>query len=185
MWEAGPIDDDSLRQGDLLRDVIVPELRFPFRFVRRAEEEPSHKTPALIDVKRGTFLVVTSCCAIRHSIALAPVRASGQLNDEQRDRYSRTARDEDYPVNQHPLEDHDDFNPPPGQLWIAEFGRIVSLIGAEDLVACRRARMTPEGRQDLRERLLWFWSRAEEEDRTILTASGKLRSFEPGADPAS
>jgi hypothetical protein len=74
MWDVNvPSVNEELRQGDLLTDLMLPNLDMPISWVNPTGGP--NPIAAFGKMKWATYLVVTPCCTIEnfHQIALAPV----------------------------------------------------------------------------------------------------------------
>jgi hypothetical protein len=78
MWREGPVDpDETLRQGDLLRDLVIPILKYPFRASHTVGGEVEHDDRIVFLLKKSAdLLIISQCCTIDHNdfIAVAIVR---------------------------------------------------------------------------------------------------------------
>jgi len=183
MWQAAPVaEDDQLRQGDLLVDIVFPSLKLPI-LVTGIPPSPDDRMIATYTIK--TALVVSQCCANADDyVALAPVRPEGNLSPQQEAALlaaepPTVAEIEAGEANGYTM---DSFRlepvagvieDGPGRYQIADLGRVVSCFGAcASLRSNRRARMTPEGRRLLRINLGLFWARPEEGDAERLSEAG-------------
>jgi hypothetical protein len=63
MWDTEPIDaNEGLRQGDLLKDLVLPALRLPMSFINPAGQSPSQGDLIVVKSVQRDFLVVSQCC---------------------------------------------------------------------------------------------------------------------------
>ncbi len=182
MWESElPPEDALLRQGDLLKDVLLPRLKLP---VEVAHAEGTAPSDGAITTSQGyvkDFLVVSQCCEIENGrfVAVALVRSTGRLNEQLRlallaDEPPRDDEEGGYVFDQFRLD------PLAGlvegtsdQFTVADLGQIVSFGGERQVLQrYRGARMTPEGRRKLRIKLGFYFSRVEDEDGRYLIDHG-------------
>lgn len=206
MWEANqPPPEDSLRQGDFLRRVMLPKLKLPLAAVHVPGVDLPKTSPLQAVGVARDFLVVTQCCEVENgdTVAVAPVLSTPPLNEVLR----ASLDSEEPPLDDAAVEnaldaggaDGDGDDEPkyafdllrlqplaglieegPGRYVVADLGEIISLSGdLQPLKAQRRARMTPEARRLLRIKLMYFFGRVEEEDAEQLDAL----NIPPGPTP--
>jgi hypothetical protein len=182
MWEVdAPPPEEALRQGDLLKAVLLPKLRLPLAVVHvpGVDINKSASVQAMGSVR--DFLVVSQCCQIENkvTVAVAPIQSTRPLDD-----VLRESLDADEP----PVEEEEGHfafdmlrllpldgvvDEGVGRYTIADLGQIISLEGeVQQLQNYRQARMSPEGRRLVRIKLMYFFGRAEEEDVAYLNARG-------------
>jgi hypothetical protein len=191
MWQAeAPEESEELRQGDLLKALVLPKPKLPLSFIITPGNEPRQGDRVVIETVQKDFLVVSQCCTIENSsfVALAPISSTRPLTEEQRRAYEaleppiapqnrEDAQGTDpvgYVFNGHRLD------PIPGileagkdQFKIADLTQIMSFGGDRQVLKRHRvARMNPLGRKALRIRLSYFWGRAEAEDLKWFAAPG-------------
>jgi hypothetical protein len=174
MWLPDPPDtSETLRQGDLVQNILLPTLRLPLVFGHQAGRAPQDGDPALVPSKLRDFLVVSQCCTIEnhHVVALAPIRWTARMSPEERAVYSEAdfsliGTEDKYVYNAHILAPIERIlEEQGGRAKIADFTQIVTCTGDDsELRAGRTARMSPAGRRLLRMRLSVFWGRVEAED---------------------
>ena len=178
MWEAEiPGEEDPLRQGDLIRDVVFPSMKLPL---------PSYSVGALqqtsVETRTEFGLVVSHCCdnANGKYAAVAPVRPRGGLQPHQEEALLRSEPTwEGFQIKSYNIENFwiqplpGQFEPPEGKHYAAALTRMVTMYGdCSEFQARRIARMTVAGRRLLRINLGLLWSRVEEEDAQALEAAG-------------
>lgn len=179
MWLASmPDDDDPLRQGDLLVDVVVPHPRVPTPFFS-VHQEGGTTVPAV----RCNVIVVSQCCdnVTQDYAAVAPIRAMGGLDGNRlaallatEPTWTDGAMYNFVPAT-FQLEPDGVVLPDnrPKRYWVAHLDRSVALHGeCGRLIAHRRLRMDVERRRDLRNKLGLLWSRPEEGDAEELRKRG-------------
>ncbi len=171
--------EDPLRQGDLLVEVVFPDLRLPLSFYEFRRDEPATTLPA----RQATGLVVSQCCTNVDDdyAAVAPVsRMKGNISDAQRAALlAEEPTQEGHRLTNYDLE-HFALTPISGvlderggRIWVANLNRAVPFYGeCSQLRTLRRARMTVVARRLLRIKLSLFWSRTESEDAAQLEALG-------------
>lgn len=179
MWlESVPDEEDPLRQGDLLVDVVVPDPRVPTPLIA-IDKETATTIPAI----RCNAIVVSQCCdnVDREYVAVAPVRQLKRPSESYLDALlSKEPTWDDtgvhsYIINRFHVEPVGDElqDQRPRRYWVAHLDRSVPLHGDCDLLgANRRARMDLESRRDLRNNLGLLWSRPEEDDAIELKRRG-------------
>jgi len=126
----------------------------------------------LLQANQRDFLVVSQCCTIEnhHVAALAPIRWTPPLTDEERATYKQAdfsvIGNDKYVFNAHMLDPIQNvMEEQGGKGKVADFTKIVTYIGDDsELRAKRVARMSPAGRRLLRMRLSGFWARVEADD---------------------
>ncbi len=175
MWEATlPPEDANLRQGDLLKEVPLPN-------ISKSPEIESNGRPNF-KIKKRTCLVVSQCCTVqeRRVVQVASVHKTMPLAPEsplyQALRSDWPAREGQLMYDAMRLDPVAGVLDPPdeGQLWVAEFR--TGLTFTENPVwlrAHRVARMTVIARRSLRLRLAGFYSRPTDEDRAELDDVGE------------
>jgi hypothetical protein len=182
MWASEPLDiSEELRQGDLLQDLILPSLRLPLVFIHRSGQAAQPGDMVVLESARHDYLVVSQCCTIinRKSFALAPIRSTPRLDENQRSVYAEAdpsviGEGDKYVVNAHYLDPIPEIlGNQGGRSKIADLTQIVSYAGDDAELRMKRvARMSPAGRRLLRMRLAYFWSRPEAEDLAWFEKNG-------------
>lgn len=182
MWEPEvPDKSAALRQGDLLDGLVLPKLKWPLFYARPpAQAGTENQMIVLPGSKAQTYLVVSQCCTIENQIvaALAPVRSTRPLNEEQLSEYEREEPSVDpdvrYVYNAHALTPFGDYLERTGRrIFVADLTQIQSYSGEiSEFQESRVAVMTPAGRRLLRIRLALFWGRVEQEDEVWFDERG-------------
>lgn len=179
MWDQSSIPEgDPLRQGDLLTDVELPQVKLPFQFV-----ELGGVRGAVIPVKKQAGIVISQCCDNESGtyVAVAPVRRHNNLTPVQQD----ALMNYEPGIGAHYV--YDTFRLEPVPVWLGELPQgqhhvamllhaVVVVDRASELIGSRRARMTDEGRRHLRLDLQLLWGRVEAGDEESLASKG----FPPG-----
>jgi len=178
MWEpGGPWSD--LRQGDLVADVRVPVIELPPTVVGTEGAESAADAVLQVRSRVTSCLVVTQCCSVERalsekgsSISLAPIRLH-KPHGLGVDDYFRSVEDGGdlggYPTEMHGVRPLDGvIDDRDGYVNGADLTRTFSVKGdiASELIHRIRGRMTVLERQRLRDRLMLFWGRTPEEDRS-------------------
>jgi hypothetical protein len=178
MWEKElPEEEDELRQGDLLTDVVLPRLVAPIERYRNPNGT-GHLTTVAAPEHLG--LVVSQCCQNEQGehISVSPVISTIPLNEEQLAEWLRdepTGVEGEYVYDRFCLEElaghitHGAAHLRGGLeglvLKVADLSRATPISGdRSSLRAARVARMTPFGRHLLRTKLAYHWGRAEAGD---------------------
>lgn len=181
-----PEATETLRQGDLLIDLVLPKLTWPLAYARAPDAVISADQPIVLPSgKVQIYLVVSQCCTIanRGVVALGKVRNTAPLRLDQMQAYEREVPTDDpeatFAFNEHPLQPVGGYlQRSQNQIYVADFTSIQSYSGRiEQFQASRVAAMSPEGRRGLRIRLAAFWSRVEGEDEELLTERGISPGF--------
>jgi hypothetical protein len=187
MWTPDPPEPTAaLRQGDLLVDLALPNLKWPLYYARPPRQDASADQTVLVPSgKMQTHLVVSQCCTIENKsvAALARVRTTRPLSDDEIRELERELPSDDpevaYAFSEHalkPVGEH--LERRDGKVWVADFASIQTYSGTiTDFQASRVAAMSPEGRAALRVRLAAFWGRAEADDEQHLKAHGMSAGF--------
>lgn len=179
MWsDILPDDDDPLRQGDLLIDVTVPDLRLPIPWFAIGSQNAT-ATPAL----QSDAIVISQCCDNMENdyVAVAPIGRLGGLKEHHAQALLNPEPKWDgISLSEYVLEHFrvepiagllDD--PGNGRYLVAKLHRAASFHGdCGSLIENRRARMTVEARRLLRIKLGLLWSRPEEGDVEELKQRG-------------
>ena len=179
MWsDILPDDDDPLRQGDLLVDITLPDLKLPIpSFEFRGQSATT--TPA----SESKVIVVSQCCdnANNDYVAVAPI---GQLSNLKEHHVRALLNPEptwdgaslsEYALEHFRLQPVDGLldDPGGGRYLVAKLHRVASFHGdCSSLIEKRKARMTIEARRLLRIKLGLLWSRPEEGDVEELQLRG-------------
>jgi hypothetical protein len=172
MWlPSPPGEGETLRQGDLLRGLLLPKLSVPLNYARGPDDPVMPEHPVVVQqMKPSDFLVVSQCCTIEQSgvVALAPIRSTPPLKPDEKTAYHKDEPDSGisgYVIAHHRIDGVADLQPKDGRLQIADLTLIQTYQGkVADFQRARRAAMTPAGRRLLRIRLGLFWARVEQED---------------------
>lgn len=184
MWIDGPLDaSGALRQGDLLRELVLPKVQMPFSFVNIAQRNDPRPGDKLVLDTHGRprrYLVVSQCCEIEKgaSIAVAPIVSTGPLTSERQIPYKAeepTDPSTGYVFSGYVIEPLGELFPEltNGRLLIADLTQIQSVIAPTQLLVDQLcARMTVQARRLLRIKLSSFWSRPEADDEAELMQLG-------------
>jgi hypothetical protein len=187
MWTPDlPEPTAALRQGDLLVDLALPNLKWPLHYARPPRQDASADQTVLVPSgKLQTHLVVSQCCTIENKAvaALARVRPTKpRAADEARDLEREFPSDDpevSYSFVEHalkPVGGH--LEREGGLIWVADFTSIQTYSGSiTGFQESRVAAMSPEGRRALRVRLGAFWARVEAEDEQHLAERGMSAGF--------
>lgn len=177
MWEVYENNEDPLRQGDLISEVLFPQIKQRLQVVHLEATEG-----ILVPAKRRWGLVVSQCCDSVDGdyVAIAPLRTSGRLTPEQEAALRNNNPDPSdlrgYELLQFRLEPLDMLPAlKPTDHHVAVLNRIAIFWGSDcaAFIPLRRARMTVESRRDLRRNLFVLWSRVEDTDHDFLQAAGE------------
>ena len=174
MWSTDPIaPGDLLRQGDLIADSLYPVVAHPYRFIGAAGSEPAKGSDLVLRTGSRPLLVVSQCCEVEKglTVAVAPVKKQNVKKPGVREALMATDPEPGLPFvyNMLALDCVADLTPLEHQVHVADFSEIVSIQGAEPAMREGRvARMTPQGREQLRSKLLHFWARVEAGDAIAL-----------------
>jgi len=182
VWEAVlPPEGDLLRQGDLLKDVLLPRLRLPLEVAHVPGTRPNDGASIPLPGYAKDFLVVSQCCEIENGkhVAVAVIRSTGRLDEPLRDALlaeqpPSEGEEGGYVFDQFRLESLTTVVEDDGKSFrVADLGQIMSFGGdRQELGSYRRARMSPEGRRLLRIKLSYFFGRVEAEDAQNLEGKG-------------
>jgi len=185
MWQSEPVpDDEALRQGDYLKDMVVPTLTLPFRVSHPMGGAIKQDDRIVLPQRTCDLLVVSQCCSIAHNsfVAVARVRPYSQFSAVQEAGMLAEEpiglEDAHYNMDAFRLAPHPELpqlipEMSGARYYCADLGSIFSLSGnRETLNQFRVARMTAAGRRLLRIKLSLFWGRPEEEDVLALNDLG-------------
>ncbi len=179
MWsDALPDDDDPLRQGDLLLDITMPDLRLPLPLFAVGQQEAT-TAPA----EKSHAIVISQCCdnVENDYVAVAPIGRLGGLKEHHLHALLNPeptwdgASLSEYVLEHFRVELIEGIldDPGEGRFLVAKLHRSVSFHGdCSSLIEHRRARMTVEARRLLRIKLGLLWSRPEEGDVDELNRLG-------------
>lgn len=187
MWTLDPPEPAAaLRQGDLLVDLALPNLKWPLNYARPPRQDVSGDQTVLVSSgKLQAHLVVSQCCTIENKAvaALARVRPTRpRTADEARDLDREFPSDDpevSYSFVEHALKPVGGrLERDGGLIWVADFTSIQTYSGSiTDFQESRVAAMSPEGRRALRVRLGAFWARVEADDERHLKERGMSTGF--------
>lgn len=179
MWsDTLPHAEDPLRQGDLLVDITLPNLRPPIpQFSLR------HQEATTVPASRFDVIVVSQCCdnVKNDYVAVAPIGPLGGLKDHHvRALLSPEPVWKGISLSEYVLEHFVIApiagvltDPGTGRYLVAKLHRSATFHGdCSSLLGQRRARMTVKARRLLRIKLGLLWSRPEPGDVEELTRIG-------------
>ena len=182
MWEPLlPPEGDLLRQGDLVKGVMLPRLRLPLEVAHVPGTNPEDGAVIPLKGYARDFLIVSQCCEIENGafVSLALIRSTGPLNEAlreglQAEQPPSPGEEGGFVFDQFRLDPLDHLVEEPDYRYtVADLGQIISFGGQrEDLNPYRQARMTPEGRRLLRIKLTYYFGRAENDDANHLEERG-------------
>ena len=185
MW-APPESDgyDDIRQGDVLRGLILPNLKTPIRYLNSGEVSNGDIAAFSTPQKARDYLVVSQCCDLENgsNVAVAPVKSTRPLPANQRAAlYAESPNEETgYSYSQFGLSPLEGLIEPrvDNQAMYAALDEIQTYLDAsEHFGSCVIARMTPAGRRLLRMKLSLFFGRAEADDAAQLRSMGISEGF--------
>lgn len=183
----------TLRQGDLLVNLALPNLTWPLSYARPPGQDASAGQTVLVPSgKLQAYLVVSQCCIIENKAVagLARVRTTQPLTADQVQDLERELPSDDpevsYAFSEHALKPVGEYlERKDRKVWVADFASIQTYSGSiADFQSSRVAAMSPEGRAALRVRLGAFWARVEAEDEEYLKERGMSVGFKLELVPA-